>query len=49
MVTVDELVGSVRMALSGSDDCAAVDSNEDGTITIDELVTAVRNALSGCE
>jgi hypothetical protein len=49
MVTVDELVSSVRTALSESDDCTAADGNEDGTVTVDELVTAVRDALSGCE
>jgi hypothetical protein len=48
VVSVDELVAAVRMALSGSDDCTAVDANQDGTVTVDELVAAVGNALTGC-
>jgi hypothetical protein len=49
MVSVDELVVGVRMALSESDDCAALDADSDGSITIDELVAAIGNALTGCE
>jgi hypothetical protein len=48
VVEVNELVVGVGMALSESDDCAALDANGDGAATIDEVVTAVGNALTGC-
>jgi hypothetical protein len=49
MVSVDELVIGIQIALSETGACAALDANEDGIITVDELVTAVGNALTGCE
>lgn len=49
VVSVDELVVGVRIALSGTGACAAFDANQDGIVTIDELVTAVGNALTGCK
>jgi hypothetical protein len=48
MVTVDELVTCVNMALASSDACHACDANGDGTVTISEIVAAVGAALSGC-
>jgi hypothetical protein len=50
VVTIDELVRGVDIALSGSGvgDCAAMDRSSDGAITVDELIAAVDAALSGC-
>jgi hypothetical protein len=50
VVTIDELVGAVNIALGGTSvaGCARADRNDDGRVTIDELVGAVGNALVGC-
>jgi hypothetical protein len=50
VVTVDELITSVNIALGGADitACRAGDLNGDGTITVDELLAAVNSALNGC-
>ena len=50
VVTVDELILSVRLALGGAepDRCPLADANGDGVTSIDELVRGVAFALSGC-
>ncbi len=50
VVTVDEIVLGVRVALGEADpaQCFAVDRDGDGTVTIDEILLAVTHALSGC-
>ncbi len=49
LVTIDELVRGVTLALSGGSAlCNAMDTNGDGTISINELIAAVNNALAGC-
>jgi hypothetical protein len=42
---VAELINGVNIALGRSDvgQCAACDSNRDGTVTINELIEAVRS------
>jgi hypothetical protein len=50
IVTVDELIGSVNIALGNAQpfECLVGDTNADGQITVDEILTAVNNALNGC-
>ena len=50
VVTVDELVTGVDIALGTLDvaACPAGDGDGDGTISVDELVSAVDRALNGC-
>lgn len=50
LVTVDELITAVRIALGEAavDTCLDADLNGDGIVTVDELVTAVNAALLGC-
>jgi hypothetical protein len=50
IVTVDELVKGVNIALGSTDvsECQAFDTDGSQTVTVDELVKGVNNALSGC-
>lgn len=48
VVTVNELVVCVNMALGGGNACPACDANGDGMVTINEIVAAVNAALGGC-
>lgn len=50
MVTIDELVMCVNMALGGQGEaaCPHCDPNADGGVTIDEVIAAVNAALNGC-
>ena len=50
MVTIDEMVTAVTLALGGADlgSCRAVDANGDGVVTVNEVVAAVTYALDGC-
>ena len=50
LVTVDELVAAVRVALgeSAENACASFDGDGDGSVSVNELVTLVVNALVGC-
>ncbi len=50
VVTIDELISAVRVALGDVDPagCQAADVNGDGSVSIAELVEAVGRALDGC-
>jgi subtilisin family serine protease len=50
VVTIDELVAAVSIALGQADlsACRDADGNGDGVVTVDELVAAVQAALFGC-
>src|SRR5215470_8294534 len=48
MVTVDEVLACVNMALGTSDSCPPCDSSGDGTVTVDEILGAISDALNGC-
>lgn len=50
LVTVDEIVVAVRLALEGgsTEACANADVDGSGGVTVDEVVAAVNFALSGC-
>ncbi|MBX3027745.1 hypothetical protein KF840_22855 [bacterium] len=50
VVTVDELVRGVNIALGSLDiaACPPFDDNGNGVVTVDELVRGVNNALTGC-
>jgi hypothetical protein len=49
VVTIDELIKSVNIALASRpvSDCVAADENGDGEVGINELVAGVNNALNG--
>lgn len=49
-VTIDEVIGGVRMAVEGlpPDRCARMDVSGEGAVTVDEVVRAIRSALQGC-
>jgi cytochrome c peroxidase len=49
-VTIDELVGSVNVALGAAPlaACVAADVDGDGAVAINELVAAVNRTLNGC-
>jgi hypothetical protein len=47
-VTIDEVLGCVKMALGSSEDCLACDPDADGSVTVDEIIAAVTAALDGC-
>lgn len=51
MVTIDELIAGVQMALDAtlSAACAAFDADQSGAVQIAELVGAVESALVGCD
>jgi hypothetical protein len=48
VVTINELISGVNIALGAVGQCASFDTNSDGTVAINELVAAVANALNGC-
>lgn len=50
VVTVDEIVATVNLALNGgpTDACASADADGSGGVTVDEVVAAVSHALAGC-
>ena len=50
VVTIDDLITAVRIALGEADvaTCAAADGDGDGTVTIADLTSAVLAALDGC-
>jgi hypothetical protein len=45
VVTIDELVTAVGIALGDETQCLAADMSADGTVSVDELVLAVRSAM----
>lgn len=49
-VTINELIGSVRIALGNAalQSCGSVDLNGNGRVAVNELIAAVSNALNGC-
>lgn len=48
LVTVNELITGVNLALGGAGQCPNLDGNSDGKVVVNELVAAVANALNGC-
>ncbi len=50
VVTVDEIVTSVSIALGSSEPsaCAAADVDADGSVTVDEILLAIQAGLKGC-
>jgi hypothetical protein len=50
VVTVDDIVGAVNIALEDTDisACFSVDTDLDGRVTVIDLVAAVNRALEGC-
>ncbi len=50
MVSVDELIRAVNLALGGHDGsaCLALDVDANGVVSMDELVAAVDRAIAGC-
>ena len=48
VVSVDEVVFGINVALGRSDAAECAGLSGDGTLTIDVLITAVLNALNGC-
>ncbi len=48
LVTINELISGVNIALGTAGQCASFDTNNDGMVVINELVAAVANALNGC-
>ena len=50
MVSINELIAAVNIALGNSspDVCANADADGDGTVRINELIAAVTSALQGC-
>jgi hypothetical protein len=50
LVTVDEIITGVNIALgsAGVAVCPELDRDGSGTVTVDEIVTALNNALNGC-
>jgi hypothetical protein len=47
-VTIDEIISAVRLVLGEDVQCAAADTNLDGTVAITDLISAVASVLSGC-
>ena len=50
MVTVEEIVRDVNIALGSrpASACLNADSDGSGDVTVNEIVRAVNNALNGC-